>query len=85
MTMFIKVQMDSHFRPALNNLMDCTRIKFTLIHVSYKEGLDEYLIVVRPYFFTEVFTESIKNVDMTKIKKKSSREIQNWTVTLDCN
>ena len=50
--------------------------------MSYKEGLDENLIVVRPYFFTEVFTESIKNVDMTKIKKKSSREIQNWTVTL---
>ena len=37
--------------------------------MSYKEGLDEYLIVVRQYFFTEVFTESIKNVDMTKIKK----------------
>ena len=37
--------------------------------MSYKEGFDEYLIMVRPYFFTEVFTESIKNVDMTKIKK----------------
>ena len=48
--------------------------------MSYKEGLDEYLIVVQPYFFTEVFTESIKNVDMTKIKKIIQRNPK-----LDCN